>query len=233
MRKFSVLIATLLATTTHQVAYAAETASDATSAEEQAAAPATHSAAHSAAHSTPDAPAAKAFSTGVARGRDLLDTAISASVIDEADLPKLSVSSIAGIMQNIPGIRAETSDVDGFSAITVRGLPLSADGSKFLQLQEDGLPVLEFGDLHFASVDQFLRADLTLSQVQAIRGGSASTFASNSPGGVVNFISRTGEVEGGLLQVSSGVGHDLKRVDFAYGSPLGEGWRFHVGGFYR
>lgn len=179
------------------------------------------------------APAKKAFSTGVAKGRDLLDTAISASVIDEADLAKLSVSSVAGIMQNIPGIRAETSDVDGFSSITVRGLPLSADGSKFLQIQEDGLPVLEFGDLHFASADQFIRADLSLSQVQAIRGGSASTFASNSPGGVVNLISKTGETAGGALQVSSGLGHDLKRIDFAYGSPLGDGWRFHVGGFFR
>lgn len=220
MRRFSVLLASLLATTMHNPAIAADEAG-AENAPENADAGA------------PAAPAKKAFSTGVAKGRDLLDTAISASVIDEADLAKLSVSSVAGIMQNIPGIRAETSDVDGFSAITVRGLPLSADGSKFLQLQEDGLPVLEFGDLHFAAADQFLRADLTLSQVQAIRGGSASTFASNSPGGVVNFISRTGETEGGLVQVSSGVGHDLKRIDFAYGSPLGDGWRFHVGGFYR
>lgn len=219
MRKFPLLAATLLATTMSHTAWAAEEAPTLDGGANEKAASA--------------APAKKAFSTGVAKGRDLLDTAISASVIDEADLAKLSVGSVAGIMQNIPGIRAETSDTDGFSAITVRGLPLSADGSKFLQLQEDGLPVLEFGDLHFASADQFLRADLTLSQVQAIRGGSASTFASNSPGGVVNLISRTGETAGGLVQVSSGIGHDLKRIDFAYGSPLGDGWRFHVGGFYR
>ncbi|MCM0000915.1 MAG: TonB-dependent receptor [Erythrobacter sp.] len=179
------------------------------------------------------APAAKTFTTGVAKGRDLLDTAISASVLDDHDLAQLSVSSIAGIMQNIPGIRSETSDIDGYSAITIRGLPLAAEGSKFLQLQEDGLPVLEFGDIQFAGIDQFLRADLTLAQVQAIRGGSASTFASNSPGGLINFISRTGETAGGTVQVSSGVGHDLKRIDFACGSPLGQGWRFHVGGFYR
>ncbi|WP_067490359.1 TonB-dependent receptor domain-containing protein, partial [Erythrobacter sp. CCH5-A1] len=178
-------------------------------------------------------PAAKTFTTGVAKGRDLLDTAISASTLDDHDLAQLSVSSIAGIMQNIPGIRSETSDIDGFSAITIRGLPLAAEGSKFLQLQEDGLPVLEFGDIQFAGIDQFLRADLTLSQVQAIRGGSASTFASNSPGGLINFISSNGETAGGTVQVSSGVGHDLKRIDFAYGSPLGDGWRFHVGGFYR
>ena len=42
-----------------------------------------------------------------------------------------------------------------------------------------------------------LRADLNVARVEAIRGGSASTFASNSPGGVINMISDTGEREGG------------------------------------
>lgn len=226
MQKLSAIAISFLASTAFSPAWAAGSAPSVEGAATEAAETAEHDA-------TPSAPAKKAFSTGVAKGRDLLDTAISASVIDEADLAKLSVNSIAGIMQNIPGIRAETSDIDGFSSITVRGLPLAADGSKFLQIQEDGLPVLEFGDIHFASSDQFVRADLTLSQVQAIRGGSASTFASNSPGGVVNLISKTGETQGGAVQISSGVGHDLKRIDFAYGSPLGDGWRFHAGGFYR
>ncbi|WP_421854506.1 TonB-dependent siderophore receptor [Novosphingobium sp.] len=221
MRHWHLLVSTLLATALASPALAEE-ANGQSDAPKPAAAPAAAPAASS-----------KTFSTGVAKGRDLLDTAISASVIDEKDLAKLSVSSIAGIMQNIPGIRAETSDIDGFSSITVRGLPLAADGSKFLQIQEDGLPVLEFGDLFGSSADMFVRADLTLSQVQAIRGGSASTFASNSPGGVVNLISKTGETAGGTLQISSGLGYDLKRLDFAYGSPLGNGWRFHVGGFFR
>ena len=183
---------------------------------------------------TPIATAAgKAFSTGVAKGRDLLDTAISASTLDEVDLPKVGTSSVAGIIGNLPGIRAETSGIDGVSSLTVRGLPLAADGSKYLQIQEDGLPILEFGDIRFGSTDQFLRADIGLSQVQVIRGGSASTFASNSPGGLINFISKTGEEEGGAVLVTSGLDHDLNRVDFTYGAPLGDGWRFHVGGFYR
>lgn len=218
MRLSIALTATLLATAAAIPAHAREDNNAEASGEGTAPAP---------------APAPRTFTTGVAKGRDLLDSAISASVVDDHDLAQFSVSSIAGIMQNIPGIRSETSDIDGFSAITIRGLPLAAEGSKFLQLQEDGLPVLEFGDIQFAGIDQFLRADLTLAQVQAIRGGSASTFASNSPGGLINFISHTGEKAGGVVQVSSGVGHDLKRIDFAYGSPLGEGWRFHVGGFYR
>ena len=227
MRLSTAFIATLLATTAATPAYARGETTGATD---------ETGAAEAAADTAPEpapAPAAKAFTTGVAKGRDLLDSAISASVLDEHDLRQLSVNSIAGIMQNIPGIRSETSDIDGFSAVTIRGLPLAAEGSKFLQLQEDGLPVLEFGDIQFAGIDQFLRADLSLAQVQAIRGGSASTFASNSPGGLINFISHTGETTGGAVQVASGVGHDLKRIDFAYGSPLGAGWRFHLGGFYR
>jgi outer membrane receptor protein involved in Fe transport len=81
--------------------------------------------------------------------------------------------------------------------------------------QEDGLPVLEFGDIHFGAMDTFVRADLNLSQVQAIRGGSASTFASNSPGGVINLISKTGEEAGGAVRYSGGLGYDLNRAGFS------------------
>jgi len=148
----------------------------------------------------PPAAKAKTFSTGVAKGRDLLDTAISASTLDEIDLPKLGTSAVVAIIGNLPGIRAESTGLDGYSALTVRGLPLTDDGSKFMQIEEDGLPVVEFGDMKYASPDMFVRADLTVSQVQAIRGGSASTFASNSPGGVINLISKTGEVAGGVIE---------------------------------
>ncbi|WP_010546321.1 TonB-dependent receptor domain-containing protein [Sphingomonas elodea] len=178
-------------------------------------------------------PPKQAFTTGVAKGRDLLDSAISASSIDDDQIQKIGTRSIAEVLGNMPGIRAESAGTEGLTAITIRGLPLAADGSKFLQIQEDGLPVLEFGDIHFASTNAFLRTDLSLSQVQAIRGGSASTFASNSPGGLVNFISKTGEQEGGTLQLSSGLDHELGRVDFNYGGRLSKTVRFNLGGFYR
>lgn len=178
-------------------------------------------------------PAKQSFTTGVAKGRDMLDSAISASTLDETEIQKTGTRSIAEILSNIPGIRAETAGADGMTAVTIRGLPLSADGSKFLQVQEDGLPVLEFGDIHFGSTTGFLRADLSLAQVQAIRGGSASTFASNSPGGIVNFISKTGEETGGTLQLSSGIDHELGRADFNYGAKLSDSVRFNLGGYYR
>lgn len=181
----------------------------------------------------PAAPAKKAFTTGVAKGRDMLDTAISASILSEEELALLSVSSASGVLQNIPGFRSENDDTPGFSAITIRGLPLATEGSRWVQIQEDGLPVLELADFRAANADRWVRTDLTTAQVQSIRGGSASTFASNSPGGVVNFLSRNGDVAGGSLQLSGGLDHELNRLDFAYGSPIGENWNFHIGGFYR
>ena len=117
------------------------------------------------------------------KGRDLLDSAISASMLDDHDLAQLSVSSIAGIMQNIPGVRSETSDIDGFSAITIRGLPLAAEGSKFLQLQEDGLPVLEFGDLFNVATDVYLRNDFTVNAIETISPTPETSVHTAPPSG--------------------------------------------------
>lgn len=63
--------------------------------------------------------------------------------------------------------------------------------------------------------------------------GERSTFASNSPGGIINLISRNGEQQGGRAQLTTGLGFDQRRLDFDYGAKLGENTRFYIGGFYR
>lgn len=180
-----------------------------------------------------NAPQREVFSTGVAKGRDRLDSATSTSALRAAEVEKIGARSISEILRAVPGIRAEASTGEGGANITIRGLPIASTGAKFLQLQEDGLPILEFGDISFATADTFLRADLNLAAVEVIRGGSASTFASNSPGGIVNFISKTGDEEGGAVQLSTGLDYDMRRVDFDYGAKISPTLRFHVGGFYR
>jgi len=182
-----------------------------------------------------NAPASReeVFSTGVAKGRDRLDSATSTSALREKDIEALGGRSLGDLLRNLPGIRTESSTGDGSSAYTIRGLPLASGGSKYMQLQEDGLPVLEFGDFFNGATDIYIRADLNLAAVESIRGGSSSTFASNSPAGVINLLSKTGEVAGGAVQLATGLDYDTKRVDFEYGAPINDTWRFHVGGFYR
>lgn len=173
------------------------------------------------------------FGTGVAKGRDVLDLAISTSSLKEEAIERLAARTLAEIFHNIPGVRAEVGFGDGNSNITIRGLPMASTGAKFLQLQENGLPVVEFGDMVEEGADQFIRYDLNVAQIEAIRGGSSSTFASNSPGGVINLIDKTGEVEGGSVMASTGLDYGVGRIDASYGGKLSDTLRFHVGGFYR
>ncbi|MFD2584435.1 TonB-dependent receptor domain-containing protein [Pedobacter vanadiisoli] len=171
--------------------------------------------------------------TAVNNPANKLGTSLSVSSVKPGDILKAAPRTTAEIFKLLPGIRAESSGGDGNTNITVRGVPLSSGGSKYLQLQEDGLPVLQFGDIAFATADIFLRADQNINRIEAIRGGSASTLASNSPAGVINFISKNGNVEGGSLSTSVGLDYQNFRTDFDYGAPIGNGFSFHVGGFFR
>jgi outer membrane receptor protein involved in Fe transport len=185
------------------------------------------------ADTTSRAPAQEVFSTGVAKGRDRLDSATSTSALKGSEAEKLGPRPLADILRAMPGLRVESGIGEGNANYTVRGLPLAAGGSKYMQIQEDGLPIVEFGDFFNFAADVFSRADFNLAQIETIRGGSASTFASNSPGGLINLISKTGEVEGGAAQFTKGLDYGENRFDMDYGAKLSDSVRFHVGGFYR
>ncbi|WP_163360909.1 TonB-dependent receptor plug domain-containing protein, partial [Escherichia coli] len=87
-----------------------------------------------------------------------------------------------------PGIRAEASGGESNANVAVRGIPVSAGGARYIQFQEDGLPVLQFGDIAFATPDTWMRADAAFDRLEVVRGGSASTLATGAPGGIINFI---------------------------------------------
>lgn len=169
----------------------------------------------------------------VSRNQTVMQSSVSVSSLTPADIEIATPRSTAEIFRMLPGVRSESTGGEGNANIAVRGLPVASGGAKFLALQEDGLPVLQFGDIAFGNADIFLRADATLSRLDVIRGGSASTAASNSPGGIINFVSKTGEAGGGSLAITSGLNYDSFRTDFEYGGDLNSDTRFHVGGFVR
>ena len=171
--------------------------------------------------------------TARARPSTKLRTSVSVTSLSAQTIAQSAPASAAEILRNVPGIRAESSGGEGNANIAVRGLPVASGGAKYIQFQEDGLPILEFGDIDFATADTFLRADANIDRVEVVRGGSASTFTSNAPGGVINFIDKTGEKQGGSISTTQGLNFDQHRYDFDYGMPVGDGWRFHLGGFYR
>lgn len=171
--------------------------------------------------------------TGVVRGTTVMASSVSVSSFTAEQMESITPRTTAEAFRSIPGIRSESSGGEGNANIAVRGLPVAAGGAKFLQLQEDGLPIMQFGDVAFGNSDIFLRLDSTMASVESIRGGSASTVASNAPGGIINIISRTGHQESGSVSTTFGLDFDSLRTDFEYGTELTDSVFFHLGGFIR
>jgi outer membrane receptor protein involved in Fe transport len=171
--------------------------------------------------------------TGTTLARPKMRQSVSVSSITSEDMQSLPVGSATELLRSIPGVRAEATGGESNANLTVRGVPLSAGGSRYVQFQEDGLPVLLIGDISFATADTFLRADALTDSVDVIRGGSASTLATNSPGGIINFISRTGREGGGMVAFGMGLDHRQHRLDFQLGTRVANKTWLSLGGFHR
>ena len=172
--------------------------------------------------------------TASGRDKTKLNSSISVTSVDAKLVDAFKPSSEAEVFRMIPGIQvAGTSGPGGNSNIAVRGLPVATGGSPFVQIQEDGLPTVLFGDIQFGNNDYWTRFDASVERVESVRGGGSTTFASQAPGAVINYLSHTGKKEGGFVQLSKGVNYDETKVDFRYGGALTETLRFHIAGQFK
>jgi outer membrane receptor protein involved in Fe transport len=195
--------------------------------------------------SAPAAPAAQAAPaepmslervvvTGTSTAGTKMKQSVSISTLESEQIINSGATSVAELLRTVPGVHSENSGGEGNANVTVRGVPISAGGSRYVQFQEDGLPVLMFGDIAFGTPDQFVRTDYNVDHLEVLRGGSASTLASNAPGGIVNFISKTGDDPGGTVGWTQGLGTlRERRIDIDDGGLIGARTRFHIGGFDR
>lgn len=171
--------------------------------------------------------------TGSSNPRSKLESSIAITTLGAKAIESRAPISTADILQTIPGFVVETSGGEVGNNLFARGIP-SAGAYEYVQIQEDGLAVFEDGALQFANADNWYRLDETVSKMEAVRGGSASIFASNAPGGIVNFISKTGQNEfQGKAKLTVG-DYGLFRTDLNLGGALvKDKLFFNVGGFYR
>lgn len=171
--------------------------------------------------------------TGTSAAISKMKQSVSISTLSLESIKQSNATSAAEVLRSIPGVRSESSGGESNANVTTRGVPISAGGARYVQFQEDGLPILQFGDIQFGTPDTFMRVDSVLDRLEVIRGGSASTAATNAPGGIFNFISKTGEDKGGTVGISKGLDYSSTRYDFGYGGDISDDLRYYVGGFYR
>ncbi|KXH85682.1 TonB-dependent receptor [Chryseobacterium kwangjuense] len=171
--------------------------------------------------------------TGNSGPKKKIESSTAISTFTAKEIQKQNPISAAALLQRVPGFAVETSGGEVGNNLFARGIP-SAGAYEFVQVQEDGLPVFEDGALQFANADNFFRVDNSVSRLEALRGGSGSIYANNSPGGLINFITKEGgnDFKGTAKLETSTYG--LMRTDVNVGGALiQDKLFFNVGGFYR
>lgn len=164
--------------------------------------------------------------------RTKLQTSYAITTLDNAQLRSRAPSSVTETLKSVPGFWVEASGGEGSGNVRARGIPVDGFGS--INLLEDGLPVQHDPALGYLNADQAFRIDETIDRIEVVRGGPSSSFYSNAPGGVVNYITRkAGDELSGNARVLYGPTAELFRFDGWVGAPLADGWSLGVGGFYR
>lgn len=170
--------------------------------------------------------------TGTRNPQTKRESSVAITTLTNQQVEDRAPRSTADLMKVVPGFYVESSGGEVGGNLFARGLP--ADGSfRYVALMEDGMPVYDSTELSFVNADIFVRVDENISEIEAVRGGNAALYGSNAPGGVVNFISKTGgstpQTTLKLLGGTAGLG----RVDFNTNGPLAQNWNYSLGGFYR
>jgi iron complex outermembrane recepter protein len=167
--------------------------------------------------------------TGTPIAQKILDTSFAVSVIDSETLKNSPALGLAALLQQVPGMYGEASGGEENLNISPRGV--RGGFLTYISVQEDGLPIFYNGFLE----ELEFRPDLFTDRVEITRGGPSGVLTSNGAGAIVNFISRkAGDKPEGEASLSYYT-YGQARVDFWYGTPLGNAGDTSatIGGYWR
>ncbi len=178
--------------------------------------------------------------TGVFDQRTKMESSVAISTLNAKQIQLLAPTSAADLLKTVPGVYVNQARGEIQNTVYTRGISAgsidNANGYYYVSLQEDGLPVSNVN----LGVDNYLRADVTVARLEAVRGGSAAITGTNSPGGIFNYVSRAGgqktEVEIRAKYGLEGNGKNpFYRTDAYLSGPLNadKSLTYSIGGFYR
>jgi iron complex outermembrane receptor protein len=168
--------------------------------------------------------------TGTQTPRINLDASVAVTSLTPADIERASPRSTTEALRYVPGFtRVESSGGEVNENISMRGIL----GVEYVMFMEDGMPVFPTMHTFFMNADNLFRIDENIERMEVVRGGASSLFGSNTPGAIINFINKSGGDHFSGTMKASAATQGLARYDINANGPLGDDWRFNVGGFYR
>lgn len=181
--------------------------------------------------------------TGVFDKRTKMQSSVAISTLTAKQIDRVAATSAADLLKNVPGVYVNSSTGEIRNTVYSRGVSSGsndgASGYYYVSMQEDGLPVTNATFVNYGP-DYFLRTDATLGRLEAVRGGTASILGNNAPGGIFNYVSKTGgDHFSGEVRAKNGLEGNGKnpyyRLDVNFGGPLSKdkSITFNIGGFLR
>ncbi|HWU14769.1 MAG TPA: TonB-dependent receptor [Caulobacter sp.] len=160
------------------------------------------------------------------RNRPLITASADITLATRADIERKASRSTADLLELVPGIFVEGTAGELSNNYSVRGL--QGGGQRFIQLQEDGLPVIYQG----GGADFFFSEDVTIDRMEAVKGGTSGILTVNGAGATINFLSRKPNFDApeGIVRLT-GYNYGLKRGDFYYSAPIAKNLAFNLGGY--
>lgn len=162
------------------------------------------------------------------RDRPLITASADITYATRADIDRKAPRSTADMLELVPGIFVEGTAGELSNNYSVRGL--QGGGQRFVQLEEDGMPVLYQG----GGADFFFSQDLTIDRLEAVKGGSSGVLTVNGAGATINFISKRPSFDRaeGMARATA-YNYGLKRADLYYSAPIANNLAFSVGGYFQ
>lgn len=137
--------------------------------------------------------------SGTGLPTEILDSPASVSALNEEDIKRVAPSSVARILDTLPGVRVTQS---GIERITIRG-----EGSQRVAIQIDGQTITD----HTGYGTPILISPSSIERIEVVRGSASVVSGNNAIGGVVNIITKRGAdvpvetvISGGYLGATSG-----------------------------
>lgn len=159
-----------------------------------------------------------------------LEAGYSITTLTPKALDILQPKTTGEVLTAVPGVWVESSGGSSTSNIFVRGIPSTGD-APFVTMQFNGVPVYGANSPSFMDQTAMVRLDETVSGVEAVNGGPASTFSDGQPGLTTNLLLREGsDVTAGDLKVTAS-DYGQRRIEGYMSGKIADDWYLMAGGY--
>ena len=155
----------------------------------------------------------------------LIDAAVPFTTVSSEDLQRQAPRNISDALTNIPSLQVENTSGNTNNEYRFRGV--GAGGTQFLELEEDGIPIMRDGP------DFLYRVHNGIDRIDTVRGGNSPILRTAAIGAVIDFRYKEGDRAGhvgDLFFSTSDFG--MRRVESWFGGPLTDSITYALSAYY-